>query len=154
MPPPSSRKGSTMIGVYAATEVNRAALGFFAAALQYAEMMFAAGKVVEQRTRMIHAASRSPLTGNYRELGKMVPEKVAAFGEAADILAREWGAWHTSVTAQVTGGLAPEALSLTGNKSLYNWVDAVTRLWTAPAKALTPIHKAATANAQRLQRTR
>ena len=58
--------------------------------IKYAEMMIAAGKVVDQRTRMIRSASQSPLSGNYQELGKMVPEKVAAFGESAEILTRGW----------------------------------------------------------------
>jgi hypothetical protein len=141
-----------MIGVYVAIEANKAALGFFAAAVQYAEMMVAAGKVVDQRTRMIHSASQSPLTGDYRELGKMVPEKVAAFGEAAEILTREWGVWQRSVTSQVTGALTAEPLTFASSQSLYGWVDAVTRLWAAPAKALAPIHKSATGNARRLQK--
>ena len=141
-----------MIGVYAAIEANKVTLGFFAATIKYAEMMVAAGKVMDQRTRMIRSASQSPLSGNYQELGRMVPEKVAAFGEAAEILTREWGAWQRSVTTQVTGALTAEPLTLACNKSLYGWVDAVTRLWAAPAKALAPIHKSATGNALRLQK--
>ena len=141
-----------MIGVYAAIEANRATWGLFAAAIKYTEMMIAAGKVVDRRTRLIQSASRSPLSGNYHELGKMVPEKVAAFGEAAEILTREWEAWQRSVTAQLTGALTAEPLTLASNQSLYGCVDAVARLWAAPAKALAPIHKSATGNALRLQK--
>lgn len=153
MPLPSFREGSRMIGIYAAIEANRAALGFFAATIKYAEMMVAAGKVVDQRTRMIRSASQSPLNGNYQELGKMVPEKLAAFGEAAEILTRELGAWQRSVTTQVTGALTAEPMTVASNQTLYGWVDAVTRLWAAPAKALVPIHKSATGNALRLQKS-
>lgn len=152
MPPLSFSEGSRMIGVYAAIEANKAALGLFAAVIKYAEMMVAAGKVVDRRGQMIRSASHSPLSGNYQELGKMVPEKVAAFGEAAEILTREWGAWQRSVTAQVAGALTAEPLFLASGQSLYGWVDAFTQLLAAPAKALVPIHKSATANALRLQK--
>lgn len=152
-PPSIEEKGSRVIGVYAAIEANRATLGLFTAGIRYTEMLVAAGQVVDTRTRMINSASRFPLSGNYEELGKMMPEKVAAFGEAAEILTQEWGEWQRSVSRQVNGAMSARPLSLIPDKALYRWVDAITRLWAAPAKALMPIHKSATDNARRLQKS-
>jgi hypothetical protein len=127
--------------------MNEAALGLFATGLRSAELMMAADSVIRSRNKMIEAASRAPLSGNYRELSRMVPEKVAAFGAAGDVLAAEWRAWQEEMTALA-------AISGPGIDSVFRWTDAVTRLWAAPGAAMRPIHKTATANARRLRRRR
>ena len=43
------------------------------------ETATASQAVIASRTNTIGAAMRSPLSGDYAELGRMVPEKVAAF---------------------------------------------------------------------------
>ena len=51
--------------------------------LRSAETMRASGDVIGVRTEMMRAATVAPLTGNYAELSRMVPEKVAAFSRSA-----------------------------------------------------------------------
>jgi hypothetical protein len=134
-----------MFGFYAAMKMNEAALDFWTTGLRSAETLVAADAVVRTRSRMIERAARSPLTGNYRELSRMVPEKVAAFGEAGGLLAAEWQAWQK------------EAAALAGSSGIdaaMRWTDAVTRLWAAPGLAMRPVHKQATANARRLSKRR
>ena len=136
-----------MFPIYTALKVNQAWLDLLGTSLRSAELMLAAGSVVQTRTGMMQQAARSPLTGNYAELGRMVPEKVAAFTAAGSVLEREWKVWQDEVSALAGAGTF-------GVDSLYRWTDAMTALWAAPGAAMRPIHKTATANARRLSRKR
>ena len=136
-----------MLPFYTAMKLNQAWLEALATGLRSTETMLAASSVIGTRTGMIQSAAAAPLRGNYRELSRMVPEKVAAFGAAADILAKEGRQWQEAVTA-LAGSAEP------GVDSWFRTVDAVTALWAAPDAALRPIHRTATANARRLRKRR
>jgi hypothetical protein len=136
-----------MISFYAALKMNEAALDLFATGLRSAELMLASESVIRSRTKMIEAASRAPFSGNYGELSRMVPEKVAAFGAAGEVLAAEWRAWQDEMAALA-------AAAEPGIDTVFRWTDAMTRLWAAPGAAMRPIHKTATSNARRLRRRR
>ncbi|QAY75867.1 hypothetical protein [Sphingosinicella sp. BN140058] len=137
-----------MLPIYTAMKLNAAALDLFATGLRSAETMLAADAVIRTRSRMIGDAAAAPHKGDYRELSRMVPEKVAAFGAAGDVLAAEWRIWQQEV-----GALAATAEPTID--TFFRWTDAMTRLWAAPGAALRPVHAAATANARRLgKRTR
>jgi hypothetical protein len=141
-----------MIPLYAALAMNTAALGLVRTGLDWSEMLIAAGNVVDKRSRMINSALRSPLTADYRELGKMVPEKVAAFGDAAEILVGAWAKWQKALTAQAQHLASGDALDCAKTGPDYRLIDAITRVFEAPGEALLPLHRAATENARRLEK--
>ena len=91
-------------------------------ALKMAETASASGIVVNKRLGMMAAAGSTPSSGDLKEMNKMVAEKADAFSKAALSLAASGG------------GLSPAAMM------------------AAYSTALTPIHRAATANARRLTR--
>ena len=136
-----------MLPFYTAMKLGQAWLDMLATGLRTAETMLASGSVIGTRTGMIGRAAANPWRGNYRELSRMVPEKVAAFGAAADILAREGRVWQDAVSA-LAGSAGPAA------DGWFRSIDALTGLWAAPGAALRPIHRTATANARRLRRRR
>ncbi len=125
---------------------------------QFAETMGASHSVVQSRVRTMADAARSPLTGDYAELGRMVPEKVDAFSKATlsamsdmqAIQSQVMTSWQSmflgGMAGRVPGAKEWGALA-TGNARI---VDLVAR---SGGKALAPVHRAATANAKRLSRT-
>ena len=56
------------------------------------ETLLAANTVIAKRRRTIDAAMRDPLAADLEELGTMVSEKLAAFGEAAGAIAHDMAA--------------------------------------------------------------
>ena len=122
---------------------------------QFAEMLQAAGTVVDSRTRTMAAAGRDPLNGDYRELNRMVPEKVAAFSESAraasgDLQAlqgeaiAQWQAWSRIA---FSGRLPTPSDVATMTARSARMLDRAAK---AGGKALAPVHAQATANAKRL----
>ncbi|HEX7820604.1 MAG TPA: hypothetical protein VF463_08290 [Sphingobium sp.] len=122
-----------------------------------AETLGAAHSVVESRTRTIADAARSPLKGDYAELGRMVPEKVEAFSKGAMaamsnmhvIQSQMMQSWQLMARLGMAGRLptATEWGTLaTGQEKI---VDHLSR---AGGQALAPVHRTATANARRLSR--
>ncbi len=91
-------------------------------ALKMAETASASGIVVNKRLGMMAAAGSTPSSGDLKEMNRMVAEKADAFSKAALSLAAGGG------------GISPAAMM------------------AAYSTALTPIHRAATANARRLTR--
>ncbi len=77
-----------------------------------AETWMASAHVIERRSRLLHAASRDPLSADYAELGRMVPEKVDALtrsaiagAQAASALHAEvWGSWQAGLQILSSGG--------------------------------------------------
>ena len=140
-----------MISLYAVITMNRAALSLLQTNLKCSEMLIAAGSVVDKRSRMINSAIQCPLGADYLELGSIVPEKVAAFGDAAQILVDAWAQWQNAIAGQAQN--LPKAATSFGETGLaYRWVDAISRAFEAPGEAMMPVHKAATDNARRLER--
>ena len=124
--------------------------------LRFAEMMSASSEVINTRCGTIANAMRDPLNGDYRELERMVPEKVEAFSRAGAVMWTDVGALQAGAFAAWSQGAA---LMLSGRPSTM--AEAATA-WTRSAamiersldmggKALAPIHRQATANARRLR---
>ncbi len=92
-----------------------------------AETLSASAYVVARRSDVLARAAHNPSPADLAEIGRIVPEKLAAFGLAQLSLLESWLAFQNGQTASVT--------------------DA----W---GKALAPIHARATANAKRLRNAR
>ena len=122
-----------------------------------AETLNASQQVIDSRSQMMAAASRSPFTGDYAELGRMIPEKIDAFSRGASAAMAEWHAvqsdlfanWQTMARAGFAGRLpsARDVEAMTARSARI-----MEHLSSAGAKALAPVHRAATANAKRLSR--
>ncbi len=94
---------------------------------QSTETALAAGEVIARRGRMMAVAGADPRRADLGELGRMVPEKLAAIGMANLAIAEAWFAWSMGSA----GSMA-----------------------SAWSRALDPFHARATANARRLRRRR
>lgn len=129
--------------------------------MRMVETMGAANQVVTARSAMIGSAIRSPLTGDHRELGRMVPEKVDAFSRAGSATVAAWwtaqSVWAGEMqhlAAMAMRGRVPTSAELTalGDRMAtvgLQSVEAAARLGSA---TLAPVHRKATANARRLNR--
>ncbi|ODP38907.1 MULTISPECIES: hypothetical protein [Sphingomonas] len=118
--------------------------------------MLATCHVMGSRSQTIDTAMRNPLQGDYRELGKMVPEKVAAFGKAGSVMANDWTAIH--------GEMLDQGRDLMS--ALFSWPPNAARMARiadrgsrlalemslAGGRAMAPVHAAVTANDRRLRR--
>ncbi len=123
---------------------------------RFAELMQASTDVIAHRSADMADAARDPLHGDYQEMARMVPEKVAAFGSAAAsaaddlrlIQADAFANWR-QMAAIATSGRAPRLADLDaiGNRT----VRMTERALAAGGKAMRPVHKAATGNAKRLK---
>jgi hypothetical protein len=124
--------------------------------LKLGETMAASSSVVDKRIEIMAAAVANPLTGDYRELGRIVPEKFEAFSQAGMQFSQGWWAAQRDIAAQMhhigalmmRGGV-PNAADM---RTMSNrGARATTRAATTARQTLAPIHKAATANARRLE---
>lgn len=128
-----------------------------ATAIRAGETMLAANAVIGSRLGTIRAAARDPITADYAELARMVPEKVEAFSRAGASLMKdvesvqaETGAQIRHVTAIMTSGKIPtvsDMFTLTAR-----WMSITQKATGAAGRALVPVHAAATRNATRLRR--
>lgn len=119
--------------------------------------------VVAARTEIMQSAMLSPITADYGELARMVPEKVAAFSEAGNVIST---AWWKAQTDGIGKAMRFSAASMTGRLTTpmdvaQFWADAsldTLRAMESGSRlgrdALAPVHRAATSNARRLKRTR
>ena len=120
-----------------------------------AETLQASGVVIESRSRTIATASSNPLAGDYNELGRMIPEKVAAFSQAGMAAFGDLQALQLEAVAQWQQmmGIAMRGRAATAAETAAMTTRSarMTRRATgAAAKALAPIHRTATGNAERL----
>jgi len=120
------------------------------------EMTAAAGAVVQKRCGMIGDACRDPLNGDYRELGRMAPEKFEAFSRASAAMVDDWrimqadtmANWQAMTRIAMTGRPAsPTEVSTVMKRSSR----VIERAIAAPGRAMAPVHKRATGNARRLR---
>lgn len=92
------RKGARDI---MASQQARVARHFPAPLMQFfnnvAETWLASAKVIENRSRLLHAASHDPLSADFAELGRMIPEKVDALTRSVVAGARAASALHAEV---------------------------------------------------------
>ena len=137
----------------------RASFDMFEAGMKFSEMMVASHSVIGTRTRLIHAAARDPLSADSAELGRMVPEKVAAFTRSGAALAREWRKAQAEIFDQWSefGAFLSDVptvgrISDFHSRSSQRGARAIERSMGAGGRALAPVHRTATVNARRLQR--
>lgn len=122
------------------------------------ETMLAATNVVGHRSRTIDAAMRDPTQADTAELGRMVPEKMAAFGKAGSALAHDWAVMQQEMLAQGTDMLRLSTSWPPKPAIAARMLERSTRLALqmsmAGGRALAPVHAAATGNDRRLGKTR
>ena len=118
------------------------------------ETMVASQAVVEHRSRTIEDAMSDPMRADYVEIGRMVSEKATAFGAAGASLSRDWLAMQRDWGAQVSDVSAMMLGKLPSPQKSQAMMARSRRLGSAAlassVRAMTPIHKAATANQRRL----
>ena len=118
------------------------------------ETMTASQAVVEHRSRTIENAISDPMRADYGELGRMVSEKATAFGAAGASLSRDWLAMQRDLGAQVSDVSAMMFGKLPSAQKSQAMMARSQRLGSAAlassVRAMTPIHRAATANQKRL----
>lgn len=118
------------------------------------ETFSATQAVVEHRSRTIEAAMSDPMRADVVELGRMVSEKGTAFGAAGVSLSNDWFAMQGELAAQINDLSAMMMGKMPGPVKAQKMVARGQRLGSAAlassVRAMTPIHKAATANQRRL----
>ncbi len=137
------------------------AFGLAETAQRASETMVASQDVITRRTKMIGTAVHSPLEGNYAELSRMVPEKMAAFSQASMAMATDWWAMQSALMAAAgkQGALALQArparlteLSVLSARNAKLALETFERASAMGGKALRPVHASATGNARRLKK--
>ena len=122
------------------------------------ETLSATQRVVEHRSKTIETAINDPLGADYAELGRMVSEKSAAFGAAGASLSRDWLAMQRDWNAQVADLSAIMLGQAPGPRKALAMAARGQRLGRAAlgssVRAMTPIHRTATANEKRLARAK
>lgn len=121
------------------------------------ETLAASAAVVGHRTRVLLAAAASPLDGDYRELGRMVPEKFDAFARATvsgvvEFWAFQSEAWAAGSRAlsMMTSARLPATADVC---AMFGHVQRMQAMMAASGTGmLAPIHRRATVNARRLDR--
>jgi hypothetical protein len=132
-----------------------------ASSIRAAETLTASLSVIDTRTAIMRAAMADPLSADHAELGRMVPEKIAAFSDAGGAMMRGMLAWNQALLAEAqhlgtiaSRGRAPtpgEWLGLAARTAEFG-VAAAEQTARVGAAALAPVHAKATANARRLKR--
>jgi hypothetical protein len=160
----------------AATRWFQTGLDLVGTALTAGEMAVAAGSVIGVRTALAATAIREPHRANRAELARMVPEKIAAFGEAGAAIAMEIWRLQRDTLALATSQMqqtAQTALTLataptpmhaicaqssyvaeTLDRAAHETATIAGRALNIAAIGAAPIHRKATANARRLAKRR
>ena len=120
------------------------------------ETFSATQAVVEHRSKTIETAMNDPMGADLVELGRMVSEKGTAFGAAGISLSKDWFAMQRDLTAQMNDLSAMMLGRMPGPGKAQAMIARSQRLGSAAlasgVRAMTPIHRAATANQRRLGR--
>ena len=133
----------------------------------------ASAKVIARRMTIMSEAMANPLRADHAELGRMGPEKVQAMTASAGALAagamdmadqgrriadREGAEASAHMTRLASADSLASAAALQAAWGMGVWSRALSDSWTMgesmlklQAKALSPIHAAAVANAKRLK---
>ena len=121
------------------------------------ETLTATQAVVEHRSRTIEQAMVDPMAADLVELGRMVSEKSTAFGVAGASLSKDWLAMQRDYYAQVSDVSAIMLGKLPSAAAANAMMTRGQRLGSAAlasgVRAMTPIHRTATANERRLGRS-
>ena len=141
-------------------ELMKASVGMIATGLQVGEVVLASGSVIGARMTIMGSAARSPLDGDYAEIGGMVMEKAVALSAVNQALVDQWSAMLHDASEQashlgslVVSGrpLNPRDLSGLAERWLTHGTRMITHTMETGGLALAPVHQAATANARRLR---
>ncbi|MEO7564832.1 MAG: hypothetical protein ABIR63_04080 [Sphingomicrobium sp.] len=120
------------------------------------ETLDASRKVVGHRQETIGAAIGDPLGDDYPELSRMVSEKADAFGAAGLEVSRTWLGMQCDFAAQWADMSSIMLGQWPGPRKALAMAARGERLSRAAlsgsVRAMTPIHRTATANARRLGR--
>ena len=124
----------------------------------WSETLTASHTVVGHRSKTIETALADPFGADHAELGRMMSEKSAAFGAAGASLTRDWFAIQADVSAQNAALGRMMMGQLPTPQATAAIMSRTRRLGTAALassiRAMTPVHKTATANARRLGKKR
>ncbi|MEL0209484.1 MAG: hypothetical protein VW891_02645 [Novosphingobium sp.] len=125
------------------------------AGMKMAQMADASRTVIETRSQAMLAASRDPLNGDYAELSRMVPEKVAAFARAGASAVDDLQAVQAQAIAnwQMMMGIALKGRAATPAEvgtMTSRTATIIERSAKAAGRALAPVHR----NARRLTRAK
>jgi len=117
-------------------------------AMRTAETAAAAGRVVRARSVILSEAVKDPVAADYAELGMLIPEKLAAAGQAAgDVMAESLRIW-------IDMGRAWGSMAHAGGPGFGNPAELAARTMDLYGIALDPFHRAVTRNDRRLHRKR
>lgn len=120
------------------------------------ETFTATQAVVEYRSKTIETAMNDPIGADMVELGRMVSEKSTAFGAAGASLSKDWFAMQRDWNAQAAALSAMMMGRMPGPQAAQAMMARGQRLGSAAlasgVRAMTPVHRAATANQRRLGR--
>ncbi len=118
------------------------------------ETLSATQAVVEHRSKTIETAMNDPMGADLVELGTMVSEKSAAFGAAGLSLSNDWFAmqreWNAQLNAMSAMMLGTMPTPTAANAMVARGQRLGSAALASSVRAMTPIHKAATANQRRL----
>lgn len=128
---------------------------------QASETFAASHAVIDARSALIRGAMAEPLTADYAELARMVPEKVEAFSQSGSAVVTEWWAMQADMMtqAQKLAALSLKGRALTAaemnalaTRNIAHGARLVERSVALSAGAVKPVHARATSNARRLKR--
>ena len=122
------------------------------------ETIDASHRVVSHRRKTIEAALHDPVGADYLELTRMVSEKSTAFAAAGWSLARDWVAMQADLGAQASAMGRVMMGEMPSARAAQAMISRGQRLSSAALagsiRAMTPVHRAATANARRLSKVK
>lgn len=131
-------------------------------AMRAGQTVVASGEVIDKRGGLMRAAMTDPIGADHAELGRMVPEKVAAFSSAGNAVVDGWMAWNRALMAEAQHvgtlamrGRAPtplEWMALAARGQAFGLAAAESGARVSAA-TLKPVHAKAVSNAKRLGRT-
>ena len=121
------------------------------AGVRTGEAMIAADSVIRSRTDTIAHAMRNPLSADYAELSRLVPEKLGAIGQAATAVSMEaMEIWADALSLYQTMWKTSQA----GAADVGQATEMMARMASLYGLALDPFHAKVTANARRLEKGR
>jgi hypothetical protein len=149
------------LALTAAARLMEAGLDWASTGVRAGEMTAAAGLVISERVALMAAAAQDPLNADHVELGRMIPEKIAAFSKAGTVLFDAWWALQRDVGdyfLYVGGVLAsgrppsPDEIVDFVERSTDHGARLAAGALGAAGAALAPVHASTMANARRLRR--
>ncbi len=135
-----------------------AAIDAFNMSVKLGEIAIASAVVIGARMMLIGAAMRNPASGDYRELSRMVPEKMTALAQSGVALMGQMNAVQRDVAAHITasntllsGGIPTPATWMTlATEAGHRGTRAMLWPFATGDAAIAPVYRTVTSNARRL----